>query len=167
MQSLTIDAPSIAESANILVPHARAKVSLRIPPGETTRHAAAALRRHLETRVEFGAEVTLHDAAAFEPFAVRSSGPVHDLAREAFSDAYGKAAVGIGVGGSIPFIALFADTFPDAAVLVTGVGDPSSRWHGIDESLHLGMWQKACLAEALLLERLGSSHSSGTTGARC
>jgi hypothetical protein len=40
---------------------------------------------------------------------------------------------------------------------VTGVGDPASRWHGIDESLHLDMWQTACVAEALLLQRLASS----------
>ena len=57
--------------------------------------------------------------------------------------------------GSIPFIAEFARSYPGATVLVTGVGDPASRWHGIDESLHLGMWGKAVLAEALLLQRLG------------
>lgn len=39
-------------------------------------------------------------------------------------------------------------------MLVTGVGDPASRWHGIEESLNLGMWARACLAEALLLSRL-------------
>jgi acetylornithine deacetylase/succinyl-diaminopimelate desuccinylase-like protein len=81
---------------------------------------------------------------------------VYDLAREAFGAAYGNAAVEIGTGGSIPFIAEFARAFPGAAVLVTGVGDPESRWHGIDESLHLGMWQRACLAEALLLQRLAA-----------
>ena len=39
-------------------------------------------------------------------------------------------------------------------MLVTGVGDPKSRWHGIDESLDLGMWERACLAEALFLAGL-------------
>ncbi len=43
---------------------------------------------------------------------------------------------------------------PGAAVLVTGVEDPDSRAHGIDESLHLAEFGKACLAEALLLEHL-------------
>ena len=60
-----------------------------------------------------------------------------------------------GIGGSIPFIAEFARTFPGAAVLVTGVGDPASRWHGIDESLHLGMFGRGVLAEALLLRPAG------------
>ena len=89
-----------------------------------------------------------------EPYALRAEGDVYDLARSAFTAAYGNAVVEAGIGGSIPFIAEFARTFPGATVLVTGVGDPASRWHGIDESLHLGMWERACLAEALLLQRL-------------
>jgi acetylornithine deacetylase/succinyl-diaminopimelate desuccinylase-like protein len=60
------------------------------------------------------------------------------------------------MGGSIPFIADFQRLFPDAAVLVTGVEDPESAAHGIDESLHLGQFAKVCLAEALFLERLAS-----------
>jgi acetylornithine deacetylase/succinyl-diaminopimelate desuccinylase-like protein len=59
-----------------------------------------------------------------------------------------------GIGGSIPFIAEFARRMPGATVLVTGVGDPQSRWHGIDESLDLDMWARACLAELLFLQRL-------------
>jgi acetylornithine deacetylase/succinyl-diaminopimelate desuccinylase-like protein len=79
---------------------------------------------------------------------------VYDVARGAFADAYGNEVVEMGIGGSIPFIAEFARTYPGATVLVTGVGDPKSRWHGIDESLDLAMWERACVAEALLLSRL-------------
>ena len=71
-----------------------------------------------------------------------------------FAEAYGTAVVESGLGGSIPFIAEFARTFPGAAVLVTGVGDPASRWHGIDESLHLEMFGRCVHAEALLLAEL-------------
>ena len=77
-----------------------------------------------------------------------------DAARRAFAAAYGHAVVEIGIGGSIPFIGEFARAFPGAAVLVTGVGDPSSRWHGIDESLSLAMFGKAALAEAIFLAEL-------------
>ena len=80
---------------------------------------------------------------------------MYDVARATFAEAYGNEAVEMGIGGSIPFIAEFARAYPGATVLVTGVGDPASRWHGIDESLDLAMWERACLAEALLLERLG------------
>ena len=72
----------------------------------------------------------------------------------AFSAAFGNTAVEVGIGGSIPFIAEFARTFVAAAVLVTGVGDPASRWHGIDESLDLGMFARGALAEALFLAEL-------------
>ncbi len=72
----------------------------------------------------------------------------------AFAQAYGNACVETGIGGSIPFIAEFVRAFPGAAVLVTGVGDPASRWHGTDESLHLEMFGRGVLAEALLLGEL-------------
>jgi acetylornithine deacetylase/succinyl-diaminopimelate desuccinylase-like protein len=62
----------------------------------------------------------------------------------------------MGVGGSIPFISDFAARFPDAAILVTGVEDPDTRAHGANESLHLGEFERVCVAEALLLARLGA-----------
>ncbi|MGL5928054.1 MAG: dipeptidase, partial [Dermatophilaceae bacterium] len=53
------------------------------------------------------------------------------------------------------FVAAFAERFPDAAILVTGVEDPDSRAHGANESLHLGEFERVCIAEASLLARLG------------
>jgi acetylornithine deacetylase/succinyl-diaminopimelate desuccinylase-like protein len=61
----------------------------------------------------------------------------------------------MGVGGSIPFIAAFADAYPEAKILVTGVEDPATQAHSIDESLHLGVLERAAISEALLLEKLG------------
>ena len=90
-----------------------------------------------------------------EPFTLRSRR--RGLRRGAPRFLRGPTAttvVEIGIGGSIPFIAEFARTFPGAAVLVTGVGDPASRWHGIDESLDLAMFGRGVLAEALLLAEL-------------
>ena len=71
-------------------------------------------------------------------------------------DAWGVEPVDIGVGGSIPFVAAFAEQFPEAAILVTGVEDPDARAHGANESLHLGEFEKVCVAEAVLLARLGA-----------
>ena len=149
-----MDAPSVAEASNILVPTARAMVSLRIAPGDDSVRAMRALTDHLHANAPWGAEVVVTPGAAGEPFALETTGSTYDVARGAFAEAYGNEAVEFGIGGSIPFIAEFARTYPGATVLVTGVGDPASRWHGIDESLHLGMWERACVAEALLLERL-------------
>jgi acetylornithine deacetylase/succinyl-diaminopimelate desuccinylase-like protein len=68
----------------------------------------------------------------------------------------------MGVGGSIPAAAELAARFPSADLLITGVEDPDSRAHGADESIDLGDFRKAILAEALLLASLaeeGGRHS--------
>jgi len=149
-----LDAPAVADASNVLLPRAKAKISLRLAPGDDGRRALAALTAHLQGHAPWGVEVVVTPGAIGEPFSLSTTGDVYDLARAAFAEAYGNDAVEAGIGGSIPFIAEFARTFPGATVLVTGVGDPASRWHGIDESLDLAMWRRACLAEALLLQRL-------------
>ena len=151
---LGMDAPTTAEASNVLLASARAKVSLRLAPGQDAQLALKALCEHLTGHAVWGSEVEVATGSVGGAFALEATGEVYDLAREVFEQAYGNAPVETGIGGSIPFISEFARTFPGATVLVTGVGDPASRWHGIDESLHLGMWERACLAEALLLARL-------------
>jgi acetylornithine deacetylase/succinyl-diaminopimelate desuccinylase-like protein len=151
---LAVDAPATDKASNVLLPRARAVVSVRLAPGDDAQRAMKALSGHLERHAPWGAEVLVTPGAVGEPFALETVGPAYDVARAAFADAYGNDVVEAGIGGSIPFIAEFARAYPGATVLVTGVGDPASRWHGIDESLHLDMWEKACLAEALLLQRL-------------
>ncbi len=153
---LAIDAPATDKASNVLLPHARAVVSMRLAPGEDAQAAMKSLVAHLETQAPWGAQVEVTPGAIGEPFAGKTIGATYDVARGAFADAYGNDVVEVGTGGTIPFIAEFARAYPGATVLVTGVGDPASRWHGIDESLHLQMWQTACVAEALLLQRLAT-----------
>ncbi|MDP9497164.1 MAG: dipeptidase [Actinomycetota bacterium] len=151
---LGMDVPAVADAANVLLPRARAKLSLRVAPGDDARRALEALRAHLQACAPWGAEVHVEPGAVAEPFALHPSGDAYDRARAAFAQAYGNDVVESGIGGSIPFIAEFARAYPGATVLVTGVGDPASRWHGIDESLSLEMWRRACQAEVLLLRSL-------------
>jgi acetylornithine deacetylase/succinyl-diaminopimelate desuccinylase-like protein len=156
---LAIDTTRIADASNTLIPSARAKVSVRLAPGEDPERALAALGRHLREHAPWGVHVDVLDGATGAPFAMDGQGPAFDAARAAFADAYGKEVVDIGVGGTIPFIAAFAEAFPKAAILVTSAGaDPDCRAHGPDESLHLEDFEHACLAETLLLAKL-----SGTT----
>lgn len=152
-----LDAPKVDGASNTLVPSARAKVSLRIAPGDTTANAVARLTEHLEARVPWGAQLTVTLVDAGEAIAIDADGPAYDLAREAFTQAWdGVRPVDIGVGGSIPFIAEFLEAFPQASVLVTGVEDPDTRAHGANEGLHLAEFERVCLAESLLLAKLGS-----------
>jgi cysteinylglycine-S-conjugate dipeptidase len=149
-----IDAPSTAKASNTLVPMARAKISLRVPPGQDADEAYEALAAHLRANAPWGARVDVTVKETGAAFQAQAQGPAYDAARAAFADAWGTQPVDMGVGGSIPFIAAFAEIYPDAAILVTGVEDPDTRAHGADESLHLGEFTKVCLAEAVLLERL-------------
>lgn len=159
---LGIDAPSTAEAPNALVPAAKAKLSVRLAPGDDPKRAYAALRAHLEKHAPWGARVTVtfeHDGA---PCVIDASGPMFDAARSAFRTAWdGTDPVDLGIGGSIPFIATFQEMFPRAAILVTGVEDPQARAHGPNESLHLGEFARVCLAEALLLKKVAEAGVDG------
>lgn len=156
--SLTItglDAPKVDGASNTLVPAARAKLSLRIAPGDTTQNALESLRAHLEQHVPFGAELGFEVVDTGEATQIDATGPAYDAARKAFADAWdGVEPIDMGVGGSIPFIAEFLESYPKASVLVTGVEDPDTRAHGANEGLHLAEFERVCLAETLLLANL-------------
>ena len=151
-----IDTTSIASASNTLIPSARAKVSIRVAPGGDARAHLDAVRRHLETHAPWGAKVTVTPGDIGQPYAIDASGPVYDAARAAFREAWGVDAVDMGMGGSIPFIAEFAAAFPEATILVTGVEDPGTQAHSNNESLHLGVLERAAVTEALLLGKLGT-----------
>ena len=160
-----IDAPKVEGASNTLVPSARAKISLRIAPGDTTDNAVARLREHLEQHVPWGAELSFTVVDTGEPTQIDATGPAYDAARAAFTTAWdGVEPIDMGVGGSIPFIAEFLESFPEASVLVTGVEDPDTRAHGANEGLHLAEFERVCLAEALLLHNL--AHAGLTPAAR-
>jgi cysteinylglycine-S-conjugate dipeptidase len=150
-----LDAPKVDGASNTLVPTARARLSMRIAPGDTTENAAAALRRHCEQHVPWGAELGFTVVDTGEPIQIEATGPAYDAARAAFEEAWdGVPPIDMGVGGSIPFIAEFLEAFPEAAVLVTGVEDPDTRAHGANEGLHLAEFERVVLAETLLLRNL-------------
>ena len=151
-----IDTTPVAQASNTLIPRARAKVSLRVAPGGDAAAHLQALRRHLEERAQWGAQVTVTPGDVGQPYAIDATGAVYDAARAAFRQAWGVDPVDMGMGGSIPFIAEFADAFPDATILVTGVEDPGTQAHSINESLHLGVLERAAITEALLLAKLGA-----------
>ncbi|HEX7323660.1 MAG TPA: dipeptidase [Mycobacterium sp.] len=149
-----IDTTSVAASSNTLIPRARAKVSMRVAPGGDAAAHLRALCSHLEQHAPWGAHVTVTPGDVGQPYAIDASGAVYDAARAAFRQAWGTDPVDMGMGGSIPFIAEFAAAFPRAQILVTGVEDPAAQAHSVDESLHLGVLERAATAEALLLANL-------------
>ncbi len=149
-----IDAPSVANASNTLLPSVSVRLSARIAPGQDAGEAYEALKAHLVANAPFGAHVAIDEVDTGQPFLVDTSGWAVAEATAAMEEAWGRAPVEIGVGGSIPFIAELVEEFPSAQILVTGVEDPDSRAHSPNESLHLGVFRRAVLAEAAFLARL-------------
>ncbi|MFI7119916.1 M20/M25/M40 family metallo-hydrolase [Amycolatopsis sp. NPDC049868] len=153
---LAIDAPAVTTASNTIVPVARAKVGLRVAPGDDAVRAAASLAEHLTAHTPWGARVSVSVADIAQPHQVDTAHPAYAAAGRAYREAYGKDVIHIGSGGSIPFVAEFAAAFPAAAILITSAGaDTDSNPHGPDESVHLAEFERACHAEALLLSELG------------
>ncbi|MFY1703913.1 MULTISPECIES: dipeptidase [Micromonospora] len=152
-----IDAPATGAAPNALVPAAKAKLNVRLAPGDDPKRAYDALRTHLEAHAPWGARVEVTLEQDGDSCVIDASGPMFEAARSAFRTAWdGTDPVDIGLGGSIPFIADFQRLFPEAAILITGVEDPYAQAHGPNESLHLAEFARVCLAEALLLSRVAA-----------
>ncbi len=151
-----IDAPAIHGSSNQIVPVARARVSLRLAPGDDPVAASRKLADFLRDAAPWGVEVDVH-AGAFDAgagYLVDTSAPAVRAARGALSAAFGREVVEIGSGGSIPLVPMLAETFPGIAVLMWGAMDERSNIHSVNESVDLGEIERMAVAEALFIQGL-------------
>jgi acetylornithine deacetylase/succinyl-diaminopimelate desuccinylase-like protein len=151
-----MDVPAVDVASNTLIPAARAKFSMRLAPGQDPEAAMEALRNHVESHAPFGAKVTFTPGERGNAFSTDTSSAAARVALWALGEAWGVQPVEMGIGGSIPFIADLTEAYPDVQILVTGVEDPDSRAHSANESLHIGDFRHAVLAEALMLARLNA-----------
>lgn len=149
-----IDTPNVDDSSNTLLASVRAKISIRLAPGEKPAEALAAVKAHLQEHVPFGAELEFGPEESGAPWSADAADPVIATALDALSEGFGVDAVQMGLGGSIPFIADLVEVFPSASILVTGIEDPDTRAHSPNESLYLPDFRSAIISEALLLDRL-------------
>lgn len=146
-----LDMPDLAHASNTLIPSVTARVSVRVAPGQSSAEAFACVSEHIAEHTPFGAHVTFSDVNLGESFSANTTGWASVFYEDALLQAWGKAPIAMGVGGSIPFISSFVAAFPGAQVLVTGVEDPDSRAHSPNESLHIESFHKAIEAEVLFL----------------
>ncbi|MDR6687486.1 acetylornithine deacetylase/succinyl-diaminopimelate desuccinylase-like protein [Arthrobacter sp. 1088] len=156
-----MDVPAVAVASNTLIPSARAKFSMRLAPGQDPDAAMEALKSHVESHAPFGVEVTFTPGESGNAFSTDTSSAAARVALWALGEAWGVQPVEMGIGGSIPFIADLTEMYPDVQILVTGVEDPDSRAHSANESLHIGDFRNAVLAESLMLARLNAEGLDG------
>ena len=150
-----LDAPPVEGAINAVIPYARAKVSLRLPPGTDTQMAMDALCAHLRDAAPWGVDVTVTPGEQGRGCAIATDGPAYEAARWAMEQAFGKPSAEAGEGGSIPLLAALADVAPGAEIMLMGAEDPGALIHAPDESVDLEELERMVLAEALMLARLG------------
>jgi acetylornithine deacetylase/succinyl-diaminopimelate desuccinylase-like protein len=144
--------PSLESAGNVLRPMTAVKISLRLSPTVDANAASTMLKRILERHPPYGARVT------FEPEQAASGWNAPELSawlRESIDNAsqtyFGKPAVYMGEGGTIPFMAMLGERFPEAQFLITGVLGPQSNAHGPNEFLHIptGKRLTCCVAQTI------------------
>ncbi|GER91850.1 hypothetical protein KDW_60120 [Dictyobacter vulcani] len=113
-----LDAPAVTGARNILIDAARARISLRVPPGHSAKDALAILTRHLESVAPWHVQLSFSEQDTGEGHAMATDGPAYQAARAAMLTAYGKEVGETGSGGSIPVINTFAHVMPKAEILI-------------------------------------------------
>ena len=154
---LGIDCPPVVGSAAAIQPHARARLNLRVPPGMDPAKAQDALVAHLHAAAPWGVRVTVEPEGSGEPFQAHTGGPAYRTLGAAMQQAFGREMTSLGQGGSIPLCNVFADTYPDAEIILMGVEDPLCLMHAPNESVAPSEISGMALAEALFLQRYATA----------
>lgn len=149
---LGIDCPPVVGSAAAISPTASARLNLRVPPGTQD-----ALTAHLKAHVPWNARITVEPEAVGSPFEARTDGPGYAALGDALAEAFGEPVASAGQGGSIPLCNVLAQTFPEAEIILMGVEEPLCRIHAPNESVDPREIENLAVAEALFLQKLGSS----------
>ena len=144
--------PAVGSAGNVLLPELAFKLSLRLPPSVDAGRAAAAVRRALEEDPPYGAQVRFEGGSGAggwnaPPFAAWLEESIMSASRQV----YGRDAVHVGCGGTIPFMGMLGKQFPRTQFFITGVLGPHSNAHGPNEFLHLEYAKQLTVCVSLVL----------------
>jgi acetylornithine deacetylase/succinyl-diaminopimelate desuccinylase-like protein len=157
---LGIDCPPVTGSTAAISPRAAARLNLRIPPGMTPEDAHAALVDHLQAAAPWGVHVDIETEAVGAPFQATTAGPAFEAMAAAMLEAYGVPLTTLGQGGSIPLCNVFAETYPDAELILMGVEEPLALIHAPNESVDPSEIEAMALSIALFLQRYAAARNS-------
>lgn len=147
-----IDCPAVNGATPAVQARARAMVCLRIPAGTTAGTAGELLTAHLRSHVPWGARVAVEVVGHGQPFTADTGTAAHAAMARAMETAYdGERLRVAGLGGSIPLCSALAELYPQAEILLTGLGEPEARVHAVNESVDPGELRRMAAAEALFL----------------
>ncbi len=158
--------PPLSSAGNVLRPHTSVKLSLRLPPTLEGKQAGQLLKELLEKDPPNGAQVSLElEKASTGWNAPTMSAWLQEAIDASSREFFGKPAMYMGEGGTIPFMGMLGEKFPGAQFMITGVLGPHSNAHGPNEFLHIPMGKKvtACVAR-VIAEHHAASVRGETTG---
>jgi acetylornithine deacetylase/succinyl-diaminopimelate desuccinylase-like protein len=144
--------PSLQNAGNVLRPFTTLKLSFRLPPGVDAQAAANAVKQVLESDPPYGATVTFEVESSMGGWNAPSTAAWLEAAIQSASQAFfGRDAMYMGVGGTIPFMGMLSEKFPRTQFLITGVLGPHSNAHGPNEFLDIATGKRvtACVAHVV------------------
>lgn len=144
--------PATHDAGNVTLPSLSVKLSMRLPPTTDAKQAALQLKKYLEQNPPFDSNVRFDIAEAGSGW----NAPVeeewlHKAAQRASENYFGKNAMYMGEGCSIPFMGMLGKKYPDAQFMITGLLGPESNAHGPNEFLHIPAAKKltCCVAQVI------------------
>jgi len=148
--------PDLVQGGNVLRPQTSIKLSLRIPPSLDATNLERDMKKLLESDPPYGARVAFEAEKGGGGWVAPKTAPwLAESVEQASQNYFGKGAMTFGEGGSIPFMGMLGERYPDAQFLITGVLGPNSNAHGPNEFLHVAYATAltACVAQVLADER--------------
>lgn len=144
--------PPVGSAGNVLLPELAAKLSLRLPPTCDAARAMQAVRAALEHEPPYGALVSFDGGSATGGWNAPPFAPwLEESIARASRAVYGRDAVHIGCGGTIPFMGMLGERFPRTQFFITGVLGPGANAHGPNEFLHIDYAKKLTACVSLVL----------------
>ena len=144
--------PDLVNAGNVLLPYTVLKLSFRLPPTVNAEDAAVAVKEALEADTPPLVEVEFDADSSMAGWNAPEISPWLEASMQKASDAFfGKPSMYMGTGGTIPFMGMLGERFPDAQFLITGLLGPKSNAHGPNEFLHIetGKRLTCCVAQVL------------------
>lgn len=145
--------PAVKDGGNVLRPYTTIKLSLRIPPTLDANAAQNIVEELFTSNPPYGAAVSME----FEEPATGWEAPplaqwLDDAIQHASETVYSKPALAMGEGGTIPFMSMLGDKFPEAQFVITGVLGPYSNAHGPNEFLHIPYAKKLTACVGMIIQ---------------
>ena len=157
-----IDAPAVSDAANILIPQARARISMRIAPGADPQAEVRLLADHLRAAAPWHVQVEIGEIHHSSGFTCPMGGPGYEAAKTVMGAVYQRPVSETGGGGSIPLMNVLKHAVPGAEFILWGCEDNErSRIHGPNESVAVDELEQMIVTQALLLQALGNRDPQG------